>query len=96
MNNNIVLKTEDGKKISIEFNNKTYEYSTDSLSIDTSLLIKALADSELVDEIEIDDQSIIDYQLDNEVTAEFSELYKFLKNIPTAYNKAVNQMLSLD
>ena len=31
MNNNIVLKTEDGKIISIEFNNKKYEYSTDSL-----------------------------------------------------------------
>lgn len=96
MNNNIVLKTEDGKIISIEFNNKKYEYSSDSLSIDTSLLIKDLADSELVEEIEIDDQSIIDYQLDNEVTAEFNELYKFLKNIPKAYNKAVNEMLSLE
>ena len=30
MNNNIVFKTKDGKIISIEFNNKTYEYSTDS------------------------------------------------------------------
>lgn len=96
MNNNIVFKTKDGKIISIEFNNKTYEYSTDSLSVDTSSLIKDLADSELVEEIEIDDKSILDYQADNEVTAEFNELYKFLKNIPEAYNKAVNQMLSLE
>ena len=96
MNNNIVFKTKDGKIIGIEFNNKTYEYSTDSLSVDTSSLIKDLADSELVEEIEIDDKSIIDYQADNEVTAEFNELYKFLKNIPEAYNKAVNQMLSLE
>ncbi len=96
MNNNIFFKTKDGKIISIEFNNKTYEYSTDSLSVDTSSLIKDLADSELVEEIEIDDKSIIDYQADNEVTAEFNELYKFLKNIPEAYNKAVNQMLSLE
>ena len=96
MNNNIFFKTKDGKIISIEFNNKTSEYSTDSLSVDTSSLIKDLADSELVEEIEIDDKSIIDYQADNEVTAEFNELYKFLKNIPEAYNKAVNQMLSLE
>ena len=96
MNNKIVLKTEDGIIISIEFNNKTYEYSTDSLSIDTSSLIKDLADSEIIEEIEIDDQSIIDYQEDNEVTAEFNELYKFLKNIPKAYNKAINQMLGLE
>lgn len=96
MNNNIVLKTEDGKKISIEFNDKTYEYSIDSLSIDTSSLIKDLADSGLVEEIEIVDQSIIDYLVDNEVTAEFNELHKFLKSIPKAYNKAVNQMLSLE
>ena len=89
MNNNIFFKTKDGKIISIEFNNKTYEYSTDSLSVDTSSLIKDLADSELVEEIEIDDKSIIDYQADNEVTAEFNELYKFLKNIP-------DQMLSLE
>ena len=74
MNNNIFFKTKDGKIISIEFNNKTYEYSTDSLSVDTSSLIKDLADSELVEEIEIDDKSIIDYQADNEVTAEFNEL----------------------
>lgn len=96
MNNNMVLKTEDGKIISIEFNNKKYEYSIDSLSIDTSSLIKDLADSELVEEIEIDDQSIINYQADKEVTAEFNELHRFLKNIPKAYNKAVNEMLSLE
>ena len=96
MNNNIVLKTEDGKIISIEFNNKKYEYSTDSLSIDTSLLIKDLADSELVEEIEIDDQSIIDYQLDNEVTAEFNELYKFLKyKIKGTLKKKIKVLISL-
>lgn len=96
MNNNIILKTEDGKKINIEFNSKTYEYSIDSLSINTSSLIKALADSELDKEIEIDDKSIVDYMSNNEVTAEFNELYEFLKNIPKAYNLAVNQMLNLE
>lgn len=94
--NNIVFKTEDGKRISIEFNGKVYEYSTNCLSIDTSLLIKALADSELIEEIKVDDQSIVDYQQHNEITAEFNELYKFLKSIPIAYNKAVNELISLD
>ena len=96
MNNNIILKTKDGKTINIEFNSKTYEYSIDSLSINTSSLIKALADSELDKEIEIDDKLIVDYMANNEVTAEFNELYKFLKSIPKAYNIAVNEMLNLE
>lgn len=94
--NNIIITTVDGKKISIEYNNVTYEYSIESPSIDTSSLIKVLADSGVVEEIEIDDQSIIDYMIENEVSDEFNELYKFLKNIPKAYNKAVNQMLNLE
>lgn len=93
--NNIIITTVDGKKISIEYNNVTYEYSIESLSIDTSSLIKVLADSGVVEEIEIDDQSIIDYMIENDVSDEFNELYKFLKNIPKAYNKAINQMLNL-
>ena len=93
---NIIITTDNGKKISIEYNNVTYEYSVESPSIDTSSLIKALADSGVVEEIEIDDQTIIDYMAENEVSDEFKELYKFLKNIPKAYNKAVNQMLSLE
>ncbi len=93
--NNIIITTVDGKKISIEYNNVTYEYSIESPSIDTSSLIKVLADSGVVEEIEIDDQAIIDYMIENDVSDEFNELYKFLKNIPKAYNKAINQMLNL-
>ncbi len=94
--NNIIITTNDGKKISVEYNNITYEYSIESPSIDTSSLIKELADSGVVEEIGIDDQSIVDYILENEVPDEFNELYKFLKNIPKAYNKAVNQMVNLE
>ncbi len=94
--NNIIFSTEDGKKIKVEFNSKIYEYSIDSLSIDTSELIKAFAESNIVEEIEIDDQSILDFELENDVSAEFNELYKFVTNIPKAYNKAVNQMLDLE
>lgn len=49
--NNIIFSTEDGKKIKVEFNSKIYEYSIDSLSIDTSELIKAFAESNIVEEI---------------------------------------------
>ena len=94
--NNIIITTNDGKKISVEYNNITYEYSIESPSIDTSSLIKELADSGVVEEIGIDDQSIVDYILENEAPDEFNELYKFLKNIPKAYNKAVNQMVNLE
>lgn|GEM_PF-5486023 len=94
--NNIIITTVDGKKISIEYNKVTYEYSIESPSIDTSSLIKVLADSGVVEEIKIDDQLIINYMNENEVSDEFKELYKFLKNIPKEYNKAVNQMLNLE
>lgn len=97
MDNTIVLKTEDGKRINVEFQNINYEYSIDSPSIDTSELIKSLANSEITEEIIIDDQIIVDYIQNNDgVVEEFKELYKFIKNIPASYNKAVNDLLNLD
>ena len=96
MNNNIVFSTEDGIKIKVDFNNKIYEYSTSTLSIDTSDLINALAESEIIEELEIDEQSIIEFQLENEISDEFVELWRFITNIPKAYNKSINQMLELE
>lgn len=96
MNNKITFSTEDGIKIKVQFNGNEYEYSTSSLSIDVSNLIKELADSEIVEEIEIDCESIINYMEENETSGEFQELNIFLQNIPKAYNKAITKMLELE
>ena len=96
MNNIIKISTNDGIKIKVEYADNTYEYSTDSLSVDTSSLIKALAESGTIEEIEIDDQEITNYISENEISDEFNELYKFVVSIPKAYNKSINQMLELD
>lgn len=96
MNNNIIFKTNDGKTLYVEFNNKIYSYSIDSISIDASDLIKAVAECEIVEEIKIDDNFIINYNQSNELSTQFNELYNFIKNIPIAYNQAVKQMLNLE
>ena len=96
MNNNIKISTTDGKKIKVEFNNEQYEYSIESLSIDVSNLIEALAESNIIEEINIDDQEFIDYSMEKETSDEFNELYNFILSIPMAYNKSVKKMQELD
>lgn len=92
MNNKIIFSTDDGIKIKVEFNGNSYEYLTSSLSIDTSELIKALAESEIIEPLDIDSDSIINYMFENETSGEFRELSTFLQNIPKAYNKSIEQL----
>ena len=96
MNKKITFSTEDGIKIKVHFSDNEYEYSTGSLSIDASDLIKVLADSGIIEELEIDCESIINYMDENETSGEFQELNSFLQSIPKAYNKSIAQMLELE
>ncbi len=96
MNNKIIFSTNDGITIKVEFNGNTYEYSTSSLSIDTSELIKVLADSEIIEPLDIDSSSITNYLFENETSSDFLELSEFLQNIPKAYNKSISQMLDVE
>lgn len=96
MNNNIILSTEDGKEIKIDFANKVYKYSVSSMSINASQFISDLASSEILEEVSIDETNIIEYNIHNEPTQEFVELWKFIVSIPKAYNKALFDMLELE
>ena len=83
---------ENEKTIKVIFNTKEYSYSIEYESIDTSDLIKAIADSGITEAITIDCSDADRYFENDSINQDFKTLYTFLKWIPIQYNGAIKDI----
>lgn len=94
--NKCIIATTDGKKITVTYDENSYEYSIEDQTIDTSDLVKKISENKTTQKIECDISKYESYIADNDVTDEFKELFKFIKSIIEAYNKAIDDLKDMD
>lgn len=94
--NKCIIATTDGKKITVTYDENSYEYSIEDQTIDTSDLVKKISENKTTQKIECDISKYESYIADNDVTDEFKELFKFIKSIIEAYNKAIDDLKDID
>ena len=94
--NKCIIATTDGKKITVTYDENSYEYSIEDQTIDTSDLVKKISENKTTQKIECDMSKYESYIADNDVTDEFKEWFKFIKSIIEAYNKAIDDLKDID